>query len=63
MSIDVMCKSIEGKMESAQRRKEQNLNQIKMRIKLENHRKERIFQQKVEEMQSMVILDNGGTEN
>ena len=47
-----MCKSIEYRIESAARRREDNLNSIKMKIKLENVRRDKATENKIKEVHS-----------
>ena len=47
----MICKKIETRMQSASRRRENNLNKIKQRIKLEKQRKEHLFQEKIGQVQ------------
>ena len=48
--IEFMCKSIENKIESAARRRENNLNTIKMKIKRENAKRENAYVVKIREV-------------
>lgn len=56
--IEQRNKQIEERMESAARRRENKLNQIKMKIKLDHVRKERATVQKIKEVQETLVNEH-----
>ena len=49
--IDMKCRTIENKLQSAQMRRENNLNQIKMRLQFDQARKDHLGQQKIKDVE------------